>query len=57
MRYNAIAKFSRETLQNITHVIKNVIFAPEHILYSRNSKDRKFWLINSGLIEEFTNNF
>lgn len=43
-------KFTEGTLLRLAHIIKKVILAPEHILYSRNSVDHKLWFIENGKI-------
>lgn len=42
---------------SITHKLKRVILAPEDILYSRSTKERKLWFIEKGTVEEYTDNF
>ena len=41
----------------LSHNLKRVIFAPEHIIYSRETEEKKLWLIESGTVEEFTDNY
>lgn len=43
-------KFTEGTLLRLAHFMKKVILAPEHILYSRKSVDRKLWFIENGKI-------
>lgn len=50
-------KFKEETLLKLAHLMKKIILAPEHIVYSRNSLDRKLWFLENGEIEEYTDNF
>lgn len=50
-------KFKEETLVKLTQMLKKVILAPEHVIYNRNTMDRRLWFIESGSIEEFTDNF
>lgn len=50
-------KFKQETLVKLTQMLKKVVLAPEHIIYNRYTTDRKLWFIESGSIEEFTDNF
>jgi hypothetical protein len=40
--------FKEQTLLKLAHLMKKVILAPEHIVYSRNSVDRKLWFIENG---------
>jgi hypothetical protein len=42
---------------DLTLLMKKVILAPENVLYSRSSVEKKLWIIENGVIEEFTNNF
>ena len=49
-------KFKSETINNIAQYLKRIILAPEYLLYTRNSTDRKIWFIENGTVEEFTDN-
>lgn len=44
-------------MSKLALVLKRVVFAPEHIIYSRGNDDIKLWLIESGKVDEYTNNF
>jgi hypothetical protein len=43
-------KFKEESLLKLAHLMKKIILAPEHIVYSRQSVDRKLWFIENGII-------
>lgn len=42
---SVLETFRAETIKNISESIKRTILAPEFVLYSRNSTDRKLWFI------------
>ena len=54
---NVLESFKGEIIKNISESIKRTILAPEYILYSRNTTERKLWFIENGTIEEQTDIF
>lgn len=56
-RSENMQKFRRETLTKLTTLLKKTILAPEHVVFSRLTKDIRLWFIEKGTIEEFTDRF
>ena len=46
-----------QALTRLARVLKRVMFAPEHIIYSRESSEMKLWLLESGEVNEYTHHF
>lgn len=43
-------KFRDETIKYLAESINRILLAPEAILYSRNTTDKKIWFIESGTV-------
>ena len=51
-RCNVLESFKAETIKKLSESIKRIILAPEYVLYSRNTTERKLLFIENGKIEE-----
>jgi hypothetical protein len=47
---SVLEKFTVGTFKKLSESIKRVTLAPEYILYSRKSTDRKLWFIENGTV-------
>ena len=56
-RCNVLETFKGETIKKLSESIKRIILAPEYMLYSRNTNERKLLFIENGTIEELTDVF
>lgn len=51
-------KFCHEdNLRRITQFLKKIAFAPEHVIYSHTTTEKKLWFIEQGAVEEYFDRF